>query len=274
MALVRVTILGASGFIGSHLMARLAGTSWDVWAPDRSADLTQRPLGHVIDCEGVTADARYRPYDTVEAHVCRVQQLVTACEFDSVTYLSSTRMYKRNAGVAGEDDLMLFGPTLSEDLYDISKALGECLLLASGRPARIVRLSNVYGVDRESTNFLPSLITEAVRTGVVRLETHVDSAKDYVSIEDVVEMIPRIAIDATRTVYNIASGVNVSNGQLAEVIARELGAEIRVEDDAPAVRHPLISIERLTEEFRFRPRLLLDDLPALVAAYVARQVPE
>lgn len=264
---MRVTVLGASGFVGRNLLARLTQSSWDVWAPDRSADLAGRPLGHVVDCVGITSDYRQRPFETIEAHVCRVGRLLTGCDLESFTYLSSTRLYKRSSGVAREEDPVSLRPTDTDDLYDISKALGECLVLRSGRPAHIVRLSNVYGLDRPSTNFLPSLITEAIRTGVVRLETAAASAKDYVSIEDVVDLLPRIATRGTRTVYNLASGSNVSNHELATVIAEELGAELRVEPGARTILHPRISIDRLAEEFQYRPRMILEDLPVLVSAY-------
>src|ERR1700694_2502745 len=64
---LQLTILGGSGFIGGRLIRRLDGGDWQIWAPDRSANLTNRHLGHVVYAIGVTGDFRSRVLDTVEA---------------------------------------------------------------------------------------------------------------------------------------------------------------------------------------------------------------
>jgi len=66
----RVTVLGGSGFIGSHVARHLRrlGVACDTPARDDES-IFSRPLGHVIYAIGLTADFRARPLETVEAHV-------------------------------------------------------------------------------------------------------------------------------------------------------------------------------------------------------------
>ena len=83
-------------------------------------------------------------------------------EFDSFLYLSSTRLYQHCDDNVTEDTRLEFHPAHTEDLYNISKAAGEALVAALGAKGKIARLSNVYGRDFGSSNFLPSIIRDAV----------------------------------------------------------------------------------------------------------------
>ncbi len=275
---MHVTVLGSQGFIGSRLAAALADVGHRVESPPRNAPLGSGRLGHVIYAIGVTADFRTRPFDTVESHVCRLNELLRDARFDSLTYLSSTRVYQGLAGggrppLGEETAALAVDPHRADDLYNLSKLMGESLCLHAGRPAKVVRLANVYGPLDASDNFLPSVIRAAVNEGEVTLRGAPESAKDYVSLEDVAEMLPRLAVEGRHRVYNLASGHNVSHAALAERLAAIAPCRVRYVVGAAAAAFPLVSIERLREEFDFRPASLLDDLPALVeCARRAREV--
>ena len=77
------TVLGASGYIGSRLVAHLQAQGHTVWAPTRGdTEVFARPLGHVIYCVGLTADFRTRPFDTVDAHVGLLAEVLRRAQFD------------------------------------------------------------------------------------------------------------------------------------------------------------------------------------------------
>src|SRR3954470_22708673 len=97
-----ITILGGSGFIGSALVERLAKIGLSCQAPDRGQKLTGKKLGDVIYCVGLTADFRSRPLETVDAHVCHLLHVLRDGDFESLVYLSSTRVYRNQTGVASE----------------------------------------------------------------------------------------------------------------------------------------------------------------------------
>ena len=213
------------------------------------------------------------------AHVCLLNELLRDARFDSLTYLSSTRVYQNLAASDGhlpfgqESAALAVDPQRADDLYNLSKLMGESLCLHAGRPAKVVRLANVYGPLDASDNFLPSVIRAAVNEGEVTLRGGPESAKDYVSLEDVAEIVPRIAVEGRHRLYNLASGQNVTHATLAERLAAVTPCRVRYVVGAAAAAFPPISIERLREEFAFRPASLLDDLPALVeCARRAREV--
>src|SRR2546423_7434097 len=162
-----ITVLGGSGFIGSALARRLGESRREYLAPGRDEKLVGRQLGHILYCVGLTADFRSRPFETVQAHVCHLLHILRDCDFDSLLYLSSARIYQGAGATTREEDPLQVSPSKQDDLYNISKAMGESLALHCGHRVRIVRISNVYGGDFASDNFLSSLIRDAVNQGRV-----------------------------------------------------------------------------------------------------------
>ncbi|HZW24578.1 MAG TPA: NAD(P)-dependent oxidoreductase [Gallionella sp.] len=262
---MRFTVLGASGFIGSHLAAYLRRAGHECMTPERGdPSIFADDLGHVIYCIGLTADFRQRPYDTVEAHVCHLSGILRRARFDSLLYLSSTRVYM-HAVAASEDADLVVNSANPSDLYNLSKLMGESLCLATaGRNVRIARLSNVYGRGADAQNFLSAVLREALEGGRVLLETGLDSGKDYVSISDVVALLPRISLGGRHRVYNVASGYNLRNGELMEKIRELTGCWVEVKDGAATISFPVIDIRRIRDEFGFSPSMLKDDLGALM----------
>lgn len=260
-----ITVLGGDGFLGSRFAARLARDGTERWVPARNEALTGRRLGTVLYCIGVTADFRTRPFDTVEAHVGRLAEVLRDCDFERLVYLSSTRVYRLVEGEAAEDAALPMRPEVPEDLYALSKAMGESLALSCGRDAVVVRLSNVYGPGARSEDFLPSVLA-AARAGRVVLRQSLESDKDYVSVDDVVAAVLRVASSGRQRVYNVAAGENTSHGRLLARLKDLTGCAVEVVPDAPTVRFPRVATRRLTAEFGYNPARLMDDLPGLLRA--------
>lgn len=249
------TVLGAGGFIGSQLAAGLKQQEGvaSVYAPSRQAGvdiadkILTRDLGHVFYCIGLTANFRERPYDTVEAHVCLLRRLLEQGQFESLTYLSSTRVYE-GASATHESTIMQVSPENPGHLYNLSKLMGESLCLNAGRRARVVRLSNVFGCSMPPQNFISRVLKEATSVGQVRFLTAAHSAKDYVSMNDVVRWLPQIALHGTHQIYNVASGINLSNAEIASLLEQK-GVRVDFEEEAPVWSFPVIDTSRLVQEF-------------------------
>ncbi|MGH8035149.1 MAG: NAD-dependent epimerase/dehydratase family protein [Lysobacterales bacterium] len=263
------TVIGTSGFIGGALAASLRADKQTVFAPARgSADLFTAHLGHVIYAVGVTANFRVRPFDTLRANTGLVAELLERAEFESFLYLSSARIY-RHAEHCGEEAAIFVRPADLEDLYDLTKLTAEALCHASGRGSvRVARLSNVVGPDFRSPNFLFDLIRSACDTGRVELRSAPESAKDYVLLQDVLDMLPRIATAGCHPCYNLGAGCNLTHAELLEPILAATGAKLAVRENAPLSVTPAIEIVRLKNEFGFRPGLVLPQIPRLVHEYL------
>jgi nucleoside-diphosphate-sugar epimerase len=248
------TVLGAGGFIGSQLTEAFKRSGEGaVYAPLRQDgvdildEVLKRDLGHVFYCIGLTANFRNRPFDTVEAHVCILRRILEQARFESLTYLSSTRVYEGSA-TTHEATILQVSPANLGHLYNLSKLMGESLCLASGRRARVVRLSNVFGGDVRQENFIAQVMKEAADTGRVQFLTAPESAKDYVSVADAVRWLPQIALHGTHPIYNIASGKNTRNADIAVLLERK-GIVVSFAADAPEWSFPVIDTNRLVQEF-------------------------
>lgn len=255
----RFTILGASGTVGQRLVAHLSAAGEEVFAPKRGDDaIFREDLGRVVYCIGVTADFRTRPLETIEAHVTVLHRVLAEARFERLVYCSSTRVY----GGAGTDDApareeraLQVDPHSGSDLYNLSKLMGEslCLHASKGR-ACVARLSNVVGgADEDSENFLPSLLREA-RAGHIHLRTALDSAKDYIHIDDCANVLARLATGPAQGIYNVASGLRTPHSEWIDAIVAATGARVSVEPGAPRILFPPIDITRIRTECGADPR--------------------
>jgi nucleoside-diphosphate-sugar epimerase len=258
------TVLGASGFIGSRLAAHLRAQGHTVQTPQRGDEtMGGQPLGQVFYCIGLTADFRVRPLDTLHAHVGVLEHVLRHARFDSLLYLSSTRVYA-GADYAHEDADLRVQPQDPSSLYNLSKLAGEALCLHSGRPGvRVARLSNIVGpgMDAASGNFVATLLRDA-RAGHIELRSSPDSAKDYLHIDDLVAWLPRIAALGQARVYNVASGVQTRHAQWLQWLDQATGCTWAVQAPAPEQSFAPIHIQRLTAEFGVTPRPINDWLAA------------
>jgi nucleoside-diphosphate-sugar epimerase len=250
--MARFSIFGASGFIGSHLTAGLKRAGHDVLAIGRDDfPPSGQSLGHVIYCIGLTANFRNQLESTVRAHVCVLLDVLASYTFESFLYLSSTRIYA-DATETREETPLLVRPKLADHVYNLSKLTGEALCLAQPQPStRVVRISSVIGPGDPPINFLPSVVYEARRKREVVMHTSEESSKDYIDIDDVCRLLERIALQGKSRLYNVASGVNVSNKTIAGLVAHSLAAKVTFSDEAPRIVFPAIDTSRICDEFNF-----------------------
>ena len=250
-----LVILGANGWIGSHLAAHLASrgeapllvdkSNIDEWlsVPD--------PVEKLFYCIGLTSDFRDKPYETVEAHVSLLSKVIQVKDIEKFVYLSSTRVYQ-GSNHGSEDQPVIINSAVEGDIYNISKLMGESIVLNNTNNGfKVVRLSNVVGPGQPENTFLGSLLKDAKQAKKVIIKQHEKSSKDYINISDVVRYLDLIADCGLRRSYNIASGTNTTHAQVAAWLQQEFsGTAVEFSSSPqPAVQFPSIRIDRILSEF-------------------------
>ena len=260
----RITVFGAGGYVGSALVTSLQRARVEVIAVTRD-NIANTPLslGHAIYAIGLTSDFRSRPVETVQAHVVQLADLLTCKDFASFTYLSSTRLYKSES-TTGETTSISVLPTDADDIYTLSKLLGEALVFRlAGDRGRVCRLSNVYGGNDRSSNFLTSILADARARQIVRITQDAASEKDYVHLDDACRAIEAVAVRGTESIYNVAAGRNTSHQQIADQLRRR-GVAVEF-GSGPIFRFKPINVQRLRNLMNWNPKSLVGDLPDLLA---------
>ena len=237
------TVVGAAGFVGQRLCATLRARGAQVWAPARHEAWPWQPppghvLGHVMYCAGLTADYLARPFDTVQAHVSHLAQVLqhglAQGTLQSLVYLSSTRLYDGlgdlgDQGAAHEDAVLPMDPANPRHLYDLSKGLGESLCHVAGQGrARVARLACVYEGPQDADGFLPALLRQVLQARAsgarqISVQSSPHFTRDYVHLDDVVDALIRIAQRVDRhaelltvlaQLLDLGAGRRIRNGKI------------------------------------------------------------
>lgn len=246
-----VTTVFGSGFIGSAIGECLKNSGKSVqiisrnnW-PNAGSD-----LGNVIFTSGMTAGFRDNPIETAEVHVCYLANAIKIFDFNSFVYLSSTRLYI-NEPVAIEDCRISVDVSSSDSIFTSTKLAAEALLMSLNRSRIcIARISNVYGGNDKSNNFLTSLIEDFKKEKNIIIRNSRNSEKDYIHIDDVVRYVVEISNSVGRNynIYNVASGINITNSEIAKIF-RNNGSNVSFSNEENLIKFPAISTNRLVKEY-------------------------
>ena len=96
------------------------------------------------------------------------------------------------------------------------------------------------------------------------MQKNLDSSKDYVDINSVVDVIRRISESSRNRIYNVASGYNISHKEIVHLLRDLTGCSLTVAEGASANKWSLINIDRIRKEFDFKSLCLTDEIEGLV----------
>tara|TARA_R110001599_G_scaffold346197_2_gene571210 strand:- start:662 stop:1495 length:834 start_codon:yes stop_codon:yes gene_type:complete len=263
-----VTIIGSKGFIGSNLASYLETVGFEVWCPERGTlEIFERNLGVVVFCAGY-GRCDLDPMKVLVSNASYLSEVLEKTTFSRLIYLSSTRVYMGTNNSKEDSDIL----TLTKDsrrLFNLTKLVAEELCSLSSKDVVVVRPSNVYGLALDSPLYLPSIVRNAVRERHVDMYVSKAYEKDYVSVDDVSRLIRQMILKnkLDYRIYNIASGENVSAADIAAVLEKGSGCNVDWHDNVTDDSFPVTSIDRICQEFDFKPRRVMDDLPKMIAEY-------
>ena len=246
----RALVVGAGGFVGRSLTARLEADGWEVVGTVRPGrrggvpvDLTDPPaLAAVVrdadpDVAFHLAASRVRGTADERAATTAVNalsglHLVEALgdRCRAVVRLGSSTEYAAVDGPMDED-----APLHPRGLFGATKAAGSLLLAAvaaeRGLRAVVLRAFQVYGPHDHPTRFVPAVL-RAARDGTVLPLTAPGQRRDWVHVDDVVDACVRAALAddlPPGEVLNIGTGVQTANEELVAAAERATGRRIRTE---------------------------------------------
>jgi dTDP-glucose 4,6-dehydratase len=117
---------------------------------------------------------------------------------------------------------------------------------AFGLPVAVLRPFNTFGPRQSARAIIPTVISQALAGGVVRLGS-LDPRRDLTYVLDTVNGFVQIAgCDAAiGRVVNIGRGSDLTIGELVEVIGQRIGRPITVETEERRVRPAASEVGRL-----------------------------
>jgi UDP-glucose 4-epimerase len=279
-------VIGANGFIGSHLVDSLKAAGHAITAFDRfslnaplfdsngvrvmrgeflsRADLESAVVGqdYVFHFLSTTtpATAEGDPTLDIRTNIGQTVELLESCVAAGVgrVYFASTggAIY----GDQGKSDYSETDRALPVSPYGIGKLAIEHYLhyfrAKAGLASTALRISNPYGT-RQRPNRKQGLIPIALRQialgrPVVRLGDG-SMVRDYIYVEDVVNAITRlVGLETKYDLYNIGSGTGYSVNEVLAVLGRVTGEEVVIEPrEVPAtfVDRVVLNTTRYQSEF-------------------------
>ena len=238
---MNVFVTGATGFVGSHLCARLKKTNkvvtllrdfqpspWKNWLKEAlSGCVTVR--GDILDgklirriiadydiqevyhlaASAIVKTALKDPVTTFETNVVGTANLLEACRQigDNITnvIMSTDKVYGDNKMDVSETEPL--GTTIG--IYEASKAaqdiVAQAYMDSYGLPIKIARCSNTYGYDL-SPRIIPNTIRSCLRGDPpIIYEGQEETVRQYIYVEDVVSALTFLMNKASNSVWNVGT---------------------------------------------------------------------
>jgi UDP-glucuronate decarboxylase len=262
----RVVVTGASGLLGSHILAclaagRAAGVETDVLAvvrgdspehlPPFLAQTRARVLrGNLVDpalrrsipeADCVIHAASYAQPALFMADPVETLALGTEVTLDllrrispggSFLFVSSSEVY---SGLSGppfrEDQIGTTTPAHARACYIESKRAGEAACHAfrtRGIAAKVARVSLAYGpgTRRGDKRVLNAFIEAALTRGEIAMQDPGRARRTYAYVSDVVEMLWSVLLRGRESVYNVGGNATTTIADLARAIGARTKARV------------------------------------------------
>ena len=266
----RVVILGAHGFVASHLAAALAHETM-MYRAVGSAEVDLTAPGSVIQLRTIlrSDDALVitsaltpehgRGRATFLKNVTMLDNLC-ACLAQSpcahIVYLSSDSVYDCRSTPISEETCCESG-----DLYALSHIVREKLIAGACQrrdiPLTIVRPCAIYGAGDTHNSYGPNrFLRTAGREGKITLFGQGEEERDHVYIDDVTWIIRKLLLYGSTGVINAVSGISLSFKAVAAQVVEAIGTPVEMEH-APR-RIPIV-------HKRFDPAALVQAFPDFLA---------
>jgi dTDP-glucose 4,6-dehydratase len=299
-----VLVTGAGGFVGSHLVEALchAGASVRAFVRYNSRNdiglLAEAPREILASVEVIMGDLRdpdavrrsvsgcqavfhlgaliaipysYKnPVEVTETNVMGTVNVLMAARDAGVerfVHTSTSEVY----GTARYVPIDEAHPLQGQSPYSASKIgadkIAESIHRAFGLPVATIRPFNIYGPRQSGRAVIPTIITQLLKDGRIRLG-NLAATRDFSFVADTVRAFIATAESdiAVGRVINVGSNFEISIGELAHTIAGLIGRDVKIVQDPARLRPEASEVERLwadnglaRETLGWAPQVPLED---------------
>lgn len=135
--------------------------------------------------------------------------------------------------------------------------LAESFHLSFELPISVVRPFNTYGPRQSARAVVPAIMSQSLANEPIRLG-NTTPTRDFNYVEDTVRgfMLNAASDTAVGRVINLGSGMEISIGDLAQMICSLTGAECRIIQEEHRIRPSASEVDRLCADNRMADELL------------------
>jgi len=296
---MRIVITGGAGFIGSNLATELSkekeseviivddlstGRVSNLEKINKNINLVRGSITDLQLLKGIFKDVDYvfhqaaipsvprsikDPIASNNANVNGTLNVLVAakdCNVKKVIYASSSSVYGDTPELPKRED-MVPNP-LSP--YAVTKLLGEyyCKVFNEvyGLKTISLRYFNVYGPRQDPYSdyaaVIPRFINKVLENKPPVIYGDGEQTRDFTFVKDVVRANIQAMKSDANGVYNIASGNRISINELANVIMKLMGRNLKPIHEAPRegdIRHSLGDISSAKKTLSYEPQYSLEE---------------
>jgi dTDP-glucose 4,6-dehydratase len=267
MAAKRAVVLGAAGFIGSHLVDRLLADGWTVLGVDNLVTGTRRNLAHLSSdtrfellerdiCEPLDAiggpvaavldlaspaspvDYLRHPFETLRVGSIGVENALKLAERTGATFLLSSTSEVYGDPLEHPQRESYWGnvnPIGPRAVYDEAKRFAEAITMAYRRykkvDTRIARIFNTYGprMRLDDGRVVPSFVGQALAGKPISMFGDGTQTRSFCFVDDTVDGLLKLLGSGYGDPVNVGNPNEMTIMAFAQAVQRLMGTLLPIE---------------------------------------------